>query len=181
MNEESFQIRRETDPNAASPSKPILVLGIGNILLSDEGVGVRVIEGLGSVLLPSNVEICDGGTSGADLLDIIASREKIIVIDSMDSGLEPGRVRILFLDDFSAVREPSISLHDIGILETYKMTKLLGCEPKKVLVIGVQPGNLSVGADLSPQVAASIPGIIDFIRKEIEADGATLPNVNTGP
>ncbi len=71
---------------------PVLVLGIGNILLRDEGVGVRVIEKLQLMDLPDGVEVVDGGTAGADLLDVIAEREKVIVIDATDVNAEPGGI-----------------------------------------------------------------------------------------
>ena len=68
---------------------PVLVLGIGNILLRDEGVGVRVIEALGSHKLPAGVERADGGTAGADLVDLLADRRKVIVVDAIEGAWPP--------------------------------------------------------------------------------------------
>jgi len=69
---------------------PILVLGIGNILLRDEGIGVRVIEALGQQQLPAQVELVDGGTAGADLLDILSDRQVVIIVDAAVFDAPPG-------------------------------------------------------------------------------------------
>ncbi len=76
--------------SAACSRRSILILGIGNILLRDEGVGVRVIEQMQTMRLPDDVELVDGGTAGADLLDVLAERRKVIVIDAVQADCEPG-------------------------------------------------------------------------------------------
>ena len=146
---------------------PVLVLGIGNILLRDEGVGVRVIEALREMPLPEHVELCDGGTAGADLLDILSDRRKVIVIDAMDTDAEPGTVYRLTLDELRPADTPPVSLHDIGLLETLDMARYLGTQPDGVVVFGVKPANVDCGLELSPAVRQAIPRIIDLILQEI--------------
>ena len=75
--------------NEFNERRPILILGIGNILLRDEGVGVRVIETLQKQKLPDTIDLVDGGTSGADLIDILADRRKVIIVDAVDAGISP--------------------------------------------------------------------------------------------
>lgn len=145
-----------------------LVLGIGNVLLTDEGVGVETIKEMKSIPLPPFVELFDGGTSGADLLDVIACRKKIVVIDAMDSDLKAGEIAVFSEKDFSACCGVQSSLHDIGIIETLGMAKLLGCEPEHVTVIGIQPEVVAPGTALSKSVKKAIPRVIIRILKEIE-------------
>ena len=92
--------------------RPILVLGIGNILLRDEGVGVRVIERMLKMRLPDNVELVDGGTAGADLLDVLAERKKVIVIDAVQADCEPGTVLKFTADDLVCLLYTSPSPRD---------------------------------------------------------------------
>ena len=147
---------------------PILVLGIGNILLRDEGVGVRVIEAMQGMDLPPGVELVDGGTAGADLLDIIADRCKVIVIDAMDADLEPGTILRLGIDDLANPVDPGLSLHEIGLLETLAMTRHLGCAPGEVVVFGVKPAEVRPGDTLTPTMTAAVPRIVALVRRELD-------------
>ncbi len=151
----------------AIDKRPVLVLGIGNILLRDEGVGVRVIEAMRELPLPDHVELCDGGTAGADLLDILSDRRKVIVIDAMDAGAEAGTIYRLTLDDLLPTEAPHASLHEIGLLETIDMARCLGVHPHEVVIFGVKPGEISCGLELSSPVSQAIPRIIDLILDEI--------------
>jgi hydrogenase maturation protease len=145
----------------------VLVLGIGNTLLRDEGVGVRVIEALCEYLLPDTIELVDGGTAGADLLDIISDRRKVIVVDAMDADLEPGSVLRLTLDDLVAGQTPAISLHEIGLLETFAMARHLGSAPQEVVIIGVKPKEIHPSDELSPELAACVPAIVKQVIAEL--------------
>ncbi|MEE9303076.1 MAG: hydrogenase maturation protease, partial [Thiotrichaceae bacterium] len=114
--------------------RQVLVLGIGNILLRDEGVGPYVINILKDESLPEYVELLDGGTAGADLLDDICDRKKVIVIDAIDAEVEPGS--IMCFDGYSIQSQAEyMSLHQCGILETLAIAIYLGSAPEEVLVI----------------------------------------------
>ena len=146
---------------------PILILGIGNILLRDEGVGVHVVKKLAEFDLGDDVEIVDGGTAGADLLDIIADRSKLIVVDAVDIDSEPGAV-VRFTDaQPSNHHHKQMSLHELGIAETIQMTKQLGCPPESVVFFGIKPADLTPGLDLSDPVAKSVNIVIEQILKEL--------------
>ncbi len=146
---------------------PILVLGIGNILLRDEGVGVRVIEALADASLPAGVETLDGGTSGADLLDAIADRRRLIVVDAVDAKAAPGSVLRFTPDELAADDTRTVSLHEFGLLETLAAARRLGCAPAEVVILGVQPKVVAAGLELSAEVAAAVPGVIERVRAEI--------------
>lgn len=146
---------------------PILVLGIGNILLRDEGVGVRAIEAMQGMTLPPGVELVDGGTAGADLLDIISDRRKVIVIDAMEADVEPGTIVRMGIDDLAGPAACGVSLHEIGLLETLAMTRHLGTAPQEVVIIGISPAEVTAGDTLTERVLAALPHVIEQVLREI--------------
>jgi len=143
-----------------------LVLGIGNILLRDEGVGVRLVEAMQGMDLPEDVELLDGGTSGADLIDEVADRAKVIVVDAAQADCEAGTIFRFGLDDLARRAESTISLHELGLLETLAMAERLGCAPKQVVIFGIQPKEVNLGLELSEEVAATLPKVIDLVLAE---------------
>ena len=147
--------------------RPILVLGIGNILLRDEGVGVRVIEQMQEMRLPDDVELVDGGTAGADLLDVLADRKKVIVIDAVQADCEPGTVLRFTADDLVRPDGVGVSLHELGLGEALTMTRQLGCAPENVVVFGIKPKATACGLELSDEIAALIPNVIKLVLEEI--------------
>jgi len=146
---------------------PILVLGIGNILLHDEGLGVFAVEAMDRLKLPDNVELLDGGTAGADLLDAIAERRKVIVIDALDADVEPGTILRLKPEDLLTDYSGGMSLHEFGVADTLRMARHLKCEPKEVIIIAVKPMNIEPGIGLTEQMTALLPKIIECVLTEI--------------
>jgi len=154
---------------------PVLVLGIGNILLRDDGVGVRVVEAMQTIELPGGVELHDGGTAGVDLIDEVSERSKVIVIDAAQSDEPPGTIFRLTPADFAAQFAPTMSLHQVGLLETLQMTKLLGCAPGEVTVFAVTSKDLAWGDELSDEVAAAIPQAVELVQAEVDAWAQSAP------
>lgn len=146
---------------------PILVLGIGNILLRDEGIGVRVVEAMAAGPLPEGVEVADGGTGGANLVELIADRRKVIVVDAMDAGETPGTILRLTPEDLAPSDRPHCSLHEFGLVDTLHIAQRLGCAPDEVIVLGVQPATLESGLELSPEMTAAMPRIIAAVHTEL--------------
>ncbi|MBI5078837.1 hydrogenase maturation protease [Candidatus Saganbacteria bacterium] len=170
--------------------KKNLVLGLGNILMADDGVGVRVIERIGkqkaTIVAKLDAEIVNGATGGFALLEVFEKYEKAVVVDAVNMGKMPGTVckfsaeRLLDLPESlpaHAYRQAggrqgrNFSLHEIGLLEVLKVGKSLNADFKNVVIIGVQPGNLTPGEGLSPEVEAKIPEIIEAVKKEVKYDG----------
>lgn len=143
-----------------------LILGIGNVLLKDEGVGVHALRELNDISLPGGVEVLDGGTSGADLIDSIAGRDKVIVIDATLAEGDPGTVYRFTIDDLIRKTSSLGSLHEFGFVETYLMAKQLGCAPREVVIFGVQPAEIEFGLDLSAIVQRQVPELLKLVVEE---------------
>ncbi|WP_051341050.1 HyaD/HybD family hydrogenase maturation endopeptidase [Azospirillum halopraeferens] len=159
---------------------PILVLGLGNILLSDEGVGVRVIEALQERwTVPDGVSVVDGGTCGMDMLDIIASHDTLIVVDAVKTGAPPATVVRLTGDAVPAFFKGKLSPHQLGLSDLLATLRLHGEEPKTLVLFGCVPERMEVRLDLSPAVAARVPDLVDRVVAELRALGAA-PHPNAG-
>jgi hydrogenase maturation protease len=146
----------------------ILVLGIGNILLKDEGVGVHIVNKLKEMSLPDNVEVLDGGTAGLDLVDFIADRGKLIVIDAVNAGEKPGTVYRLTEENLDIKPKAIMSFHDIDFMDAIHMSETMGNKPKEVVVIGVEPKDMSDGLELSPEIEERVPRIIELVMEELK-------------
>ena len=163
-------MQKDRSPDRPGGCAPTLVLGLGNILLRDEGVGVRVIEAMQKVNLPPDVELFDGATAGLDLLDVLADRRKVIVIDAMDAKAASGTVARLRPDDLAPQGSAGLSLHEIGLLETLEAGKRLGICPEEVVILGIKPKDLSCGLELSPEIAELVPRIVDMVLAELRCE-----------
>ena len=146
----------------------VLILGIGNLFLSDEGVGVHAIRCLSELDLPPGVEVLDGGTSGADLVDHLEGRTKVVVIDAASGGGPPGTVYRCEARELIE-QEGALSLHEFGLADSLHMAERLGCAPQRVVVLGVQPATMEPGLELSPDVSAVLPGILKLALAEATA------------
>jgi hydrogenase maturation protease len=146
----------------------IIILGIGNILLSDEGVGVHVANELMKNTLPPNISVIEGGTDGFRLLNIITEADRLIVVDAVRGGSDPGTIYRFTIDDVKSC--PSgfkTSVHQIGILEVINLSGLIGKTPHTT-IIGIEPKSLEMGMELSPEVREKIPRIIDIVLDEVK-------------
>jgi hydrogenase maturation protease len=148
------------------PEKKIVILGIGNVILRDEGVGVHAVRELEGRDLPPRVQVIDGGTALMDLLTVIQEAERIIVIDALKGGGEAGTIYRVTPDDLMAETERALSLHQVGLLEVLGMVKQLGGDPQ-VVIIGVEPKEISWGMELTPEVEARLPRVIDAVFEEL--------------
>jgi hydrogenase maturation protease len=158
----------EPFPSSRTVPCPVLVLGVGNILLRDEGVGVRVVQAMGQMELPPDIELFDGATAGLDLLDALAHRRKVVIIDAVEGDSEPGTVFRLSPEDLLPRQDAGVSLHEIGVLETLTVAERMGTAPHEVVVIGIKPQDVSCGLDLSPEIARRVPEIIELVMAELE-------------
>ncbi|HOK65691.1 MAG TPA: HyaD/HybD family hydrogenase maturation endopeptidase [Anaerohalosphaeraceae bacterium] len=140
-----------------------LILGIGNILLGDEGIGVRVIEHLRNCPLPDSVDILDGGTAGADLLDTLCRYERVILIDAIDGNYPPGTIVQMTPDELQPPNPSALSLHDLDLPQTLAMAKMLGQAPKEVIIIGIQPERIACTMELSPRLKRLLPDVAERV------------------
>ena len=152
--------------NTSTKRASTLVLGIGNILMRDEGVGVRAIEKFRFLNLGNDVEYVDGGTGGLDLIDIIANRRKLIVIDAADIEGPPGTITRMPLEDLLPPFD-CLSFHKLGLAETIKATKQLVCAPAEIVILGIKPHDTKSGPTLSEPVNAALPELLLMLLSEI--------------
>ncbi len=146
----------------------ILILGLGNILLHDEGIGVRVIERLRTgYTFPDNVMVLDGGTLGLDLLAYLEEATRVIVVDAVNAGKEPGTLVRLVNDEIPAFLGPKVSPHQVGLQDLLALARLRGHFPEEVILWGVQTASLEPGLDLSPKVAAQIEPLALCVIEEL--------------
>jgi hydrogenase maturation protease len=165
----SINTYEDRDPLNAGRRAATLVLGVGNILLQDEGLGVRTVEALAEhrELLPEGVELFDGATAGADLIDVISDRRRIIVVDSVQADVEPGTILRFTGADFAKRSVTTMSLHQVGIVDALVMAGHLGSAPAEVVVIGVRPKTVAYGLELTPEIQAVLPKVVDLVHKEM--------------
>jgi hydrogenase maturation protease len=158
-------------PDPSDEVKHVLILGLGNLLLGDEGVGVRVAEELKGLELPDGVAVVEGGTGGLGLIGLMEGYQKVIIVDAADMGHPPGRVvRFTPLEAQLKTAEAPLSLHQVGLGEVLALAQALEVAPAELVIIGIQPSRLEGGAGLSPEVEGAIPQIINIIRDELNLE-----------
>ena len=144
-----------------------VVLGVGNILLSDEGFGVRVAEALSQRFrFPDAVEVLDGGTLGIELMRFLDGAERLILIDAIH-GSEPGSFRIIQGDDVRLYFQEKVSLHEMGIQEVLASLVVMEKPIAEIVVIGVVPQSLEISLDLTPLVASRIDEATDSVIRQL--------------
>ena len=153
----------------------ILILGIGNVLLTDEGVGVRALKELERrYIYPENVELLDGGTAGIELLRHIRNRDYLIIIDAMKWNQKPGTVARVEGDDVPAAFRTRISPHQLGLSDLLAAAMLTDELPKNLVLFGVEPESLDIGLDLTDTVEASLEKLTGAIIDELRSIDCTI-------
>jgi hydrogenase maturation protease len=146
----------------------VTILGIGNELMSDEGIGVFAAKELQALELPAGVDVVEGGTDGFGLINIITDTDYLIVIDSLKGGGEPGT--IYKFDVKEAPSCPGIfktSIHQVGILEVLNLSELIGNTPETI-VFGVEPKTISMGMTISPELKNKVPRLLELVMAEVD-------------
>lgn len=138
-----------------------VVLGLGNILNMDEGVGVHALKMLaGHLPDASDVELVDGGTLGLNLLPLVEESSHLLLLDAVSASREPGAVVELRRDEIPLYSGVKLSQHQATFQEVLGLANVRGKLPPALHLIGVQPADLSIGIGLSPVVAASVPQVV---------------------
>ena len=152
-----------------------LILGVGNLLMSDEGVGVHVIQRLvADYQLPEQVQVLDGGTLGMDLLYYLEGIENLLLVDAVQTRNEPGTLIRLEGEDVPAFMSIKISPHQLGVPDMLAAAKLKDVYPQRIVLWGVQPERMEIGLDLSPTVGSKVETIIAHILEQLQDWGHTL-------
>jgi len=159
-----------------------LILGVGNILLGDEGIGIRVVEELENrYIFPDEVMVLDGGTAGIELLRYIEGRDLLIVIDAMRADLPPGTVFRVEGEDVPKRFMSRISPHQIGLSDLLAAGVLSDQIPKRMVLFGIEPESLATGIVLSASVNATVDKIVNAVLAELGEAGYAPPTLHTEP
>ncbi|MDD4951139.1 MAG: HyaD/HybD family hydrogenase maturation endopeptidase [Desulfovibrionaceae bacterium] len=164
---------------ADDKKKRILVLGVGNILFTDEGTGVRAVERLKeNYEFSDNVSLMDGGTLGTRLIDPIMDADFLIVLDAVLGDDEPGSVYRLTGEDLRQSLGFKNSMHDTDLVDTLVTCELIGNRPEAV-VIGMEPFDFrTMSLELSETVGRNLPGLLDAALVEVKRAGGTFRSRN---
>ena len=150
----------------------VTVLGVGNVILRDEGFGVRVAEYLDAHYdFPENVQIVDGGTLGIELTQFVTGTKKLLVIDSINGHAAPGTRFAIRDDDVLAHFQDKISAHEVGIQDVLALLEVTGHKIPTVTVLGVQPYNLEAGVELSEEMRKLVPEVAEEALNELRKWG----------
>jgi hydrogenase maturation protease len=147
----------------------IAIVGVGNLLLKDEGVGVHIVHALqrgGN--LPSQVQLIDAGTAMFDILHLLEEVDKLVVIDAVKGGGEPGSIYRFSPDEIEFDHLVTTSLHELNLSNTLAMAELLGNKPKSIVIIGIEPQEITLGLELSPKIEGKVEKIIELTLAEVE-------------
>lgn len=150
----------------ATAGGSVVVLGIGNVLLGDDAVGVHVIRALEAIRgdLPGRVVLVDGGTAGLSLLSVVEEASELILVDAVDDGSTPGHVQVL--TGRALYADPArLSVHEVGTADLISAARLTGVLPANAALVGVQPGPIAPGLELSPAVAEAVPQAVALVRQ----------------
>ena len=149
----------------AGSVEPLLVLAVGNQLLSDDGVGMVLLDELARDGWDGRVEFVDGGTQGLALLGRLGGRRSLLILDAIALGAEPGTVHVLNSPDLSKLNlARSTTAHESSAVELLRFAALLGELPAHVVLAGIEPDTLTTGIGLSARVAAAIPAAAEKAR-----------------
>lgn len=153
----------------------VVVLGVGNILLTDEGVGVRVVEQLeAQYVLPDGVAVIDAGTSAMEILEDLENLDLLVIADAVFAHQEPAALVKLAGDDVPAFFQRNMSPHQVGLSDVLAALEFNGRAPKKTVICGIKPVSMQLGMELSPEVAAKVPALLDMVLGELRAVGLKI-------
>lgn len=150
----------------------VAVVGVGNLLLGDEGVGVHVVEALGKEYVPPYLELIDAGTALMDVLGSLRDYERIFLVDALRAGGSPGSVYRLALPELQERAERgqlTMSLHQSGLLKAVALARLQGVDPEAITVIAVEPKSVAPGIELSDVVSRRLADVCHLVMEEVRA------------
>lgn len=151
-----------------TPPRNVLILGVGNLLLSDDGFGVHVINELRNIPLPSSVTLIEAGIVSHQLIPDFHEADLLIFVDAVEAGDVPGSIFKFSPDDMRFMTNLKMSLHDMSLMDVLHMTELTGKRPETI-IIAVQPKDVkSCSMELSDEIRAVIPKVIELIIEELK-------------
>ena len=153
----------------------ISLIGLGNILMGDEGVGVHAVEALKrKYVFPEEVRLLDGGTLGLDLLHLIEGVEKVLFVDAVDVKREPGTIAVIQGEDLPSLLEPKLSLHHVGLSDLLFASGFLGTRPAEIVLVGIQPETMEIGLELSKTIQGRFDKLLETVLEKLQGWGLEM-------
>jgi len=149
----------------------IAVMGIGNILMQDEGIGVHIIRELEKYDFNPHIALIDGGNMGMDLLPFFDEYNRMIIVDAVDFEKEPGFIDTIENDDILALFTTKMSLHHLGLKDVLSYAKLLDQTPEDLCLIGIQPEKIEMEMQLSKTVSSRSHELITLVLQKLKIWG----------
>ncbi|SDF29151.1 hydrogenase maturation protease [Sporolituus thermophilus] len=148
----------------------IVVVGFGNLLMGDDGAGIRVVERLNDLGLPSGVKALDGGVASFEVLAGLRQAQAIIIVDAMAAGGAPGAVYRMTPADLGApAPDRAFSLHEFTLLEALHLAAKVAPLPP-VVIYGIEPASVELGLELTPPVAQAVERVANLIMDELRSE-----------
>jgi hydrogenase maturation protease len=152
----------------------IVVLGIGNTLRADEGIGIHALRRLQeNHRLSEDVRAIDGGVMGLELLPYLEGCSALLLLDAVDAGEPPGTVVRLEGGDVPAAWEQKLSMHQAGLADLLALLRMEGLMPQRLVLLGIQPETIDWSLELSPVVEAACDGLVEMAVEQLKRWGAT--------
>lgn len=162
-----------------SDRTPLLVLGLGNVLLEDDGVGGAAISRLlDGFEVPRGARVLDGGTLGLALLPYLDEADAVILVDAVRTDGTPGDIVRLEGDDVAPAVATRLSPHQVGVADLLDGARWLDRYPRSVVLLGLVPASMNLAVGLSPQVRASLPALVERIIEEARPMGFVFERRN---
>lgn len=158
-------------PHASGVVRPVLILGLGNPLQADDGVGCRAVEALERCPLPADVEVLDGGAPGVGLLHLLEGRRRAVIVDAAEMGRRPGEIVRFRPEEVTLTGSSArFSLHRTAVADALALARALNLPLPEITFYGVQPGRVGWSDGLSPEVAAAVPALIEALLAEVKRE-----------
>lgn len=146
-------------------TKKVLVMGVGNTLLQDDGIGVHVTESLKASYSTQDIDILDGGTIGLSLLPEIEDADAVIIIDASEIGERPGSMRIFRNAEIDQqLSGKKRTVHEVAVSDLFSAAAIRGRCPAERALIAIQPGSTDLGLEMTADVQAAVPGACEAIN-----------------
>jgi hydrogenase maturation protease len=157
---------------SAGAGPPTVVLGVGNPLMGDDGLGLAALERLrAEFVFDPPVEFVDGGTDGVRLLPVVEDAGRLLVLDAVRTGAEPGALVTLHAEDLPHALPLAVSPHQIDLRQVFALAVLRGTLPRELVVLGLEPEQVEFGAGLGDLVARRIDGLVEHAAARLAAWG----------
>ena len=171
---------RPDDARVKAAAGPVVVLGVGNPLMGDDGIGVQAVRVLAeSYRIPDDVRLIDAGLSGFAWLPELAAARGVLIVDAVRNNAEPGTIYRFSPDELQGRNGPLLSAHDVGLVEIVQMAELLGPLPPTV-ILGIEPRNMGTfGQGLSAELQRALPTVVEAIAAELHGFGVAIDGGGT--